>query len=915
MCQLCHPTFFFIRLISRPPSTFRWLDINPTSLPHLRASSLLVSHLAFVRRAYQARVDAHQGFKVPRSTFLRIRSRVSVILVPFFSQPSHTQVPFYSVLPPTAQLSKRRYTPHYASLAALSNYLSSFPTISRVNHHSYTSPLIPSSPSQVSCPFIMSTVLTTHEFTSYSRNNSAAPLPLIPRRPASVPNSRRASPLVAPHVNSPPTGVIFTRASPPATPASSNPTEVHVQPPTPLDAFKADASPHVFPSSDTSASQSALPRRVRGFRFPAIRPSEQSTPTPAKADSGSDTPVRQNTSVPLSRNLSESHVHSLAAAAAARCEPCPPLLRKKSGEPLKSSLKVKRTPARGSLTVITDPVVLSSSKSAPATPANKGVRFHAQLEQVKHFLAEQKPIAVSRDGSPTDTSGTDPEFPPFIYGRDDDLTERALVMHRIDIPTAPALADNTRDVVVESVELVGTTIEGVVRVRNIAFEKWVAVRFTLDKWQTTSEVTARYKESLHEGAIDRFTFSIKLADVLSRAEEKTLFLAVRYSVAGRDIWDNNNGRNYQVRIVREKPSKSTIVATEEKPPAASHADEIAALRHKLEEVVKLGRPSDTIGGLLAQHSRQRWGSPSRTPTPPSREPTPSFKSEASLSARYDFAASLRTPWRAPAAPSKPSHTRTNTYPSALPNSVPWPQSSAKSASCGSPRDNSDRAFFFPERDSDSDDVISSTPSVRRSRSGSVGSRNHTRGGAFDFSEAPGVKRTPPTSPFGSPEVSFAELSTPPALSRPRPQSPARCHSFPPHPSPKQQQHQAQSWVMGDSEDSTPSITSSSSSRSSSPTPSSSPTEPVMATRMAEMDADEKCDSPVHHLGNYHILLNRYVPSILWAKNVDVDAFFPVASASLLDQGLMERRDFPTPFRALSRHRASRISYPWANPHH
>ncbi|KAF8264250.1 putative phosphatase regulatory subunit-domain-containing protein [Lactarius quietus] len=705
-----------------------------------------------------------------------------------------------------------------------------------------------------------STVLTTHgsslsRDTSYSRNNSAAPLPLIPRRPASVPNSRRASPLVAPHGDSPPSGVIFTRASPPTTPAPSNPTEVHVQPPSPFDTMKAKASHTVSSSSLTSTTQPALPRRVRGFRFPAIRPPEQSTPTPLKADSGSDTPVRQHTSVPLSRNLSESHVHSLAAAAAARCEPNPPLLRKKSGEPLKSSLKVKRTPARGSLTVITDPAVLSSSKSAPATPAHKGVRFNAQLEQVKHFLAEQKPIAVSRDGSPTDTSGTDPEFPPFIYGHDDDLTERALVMHRIDVPTTQLLIGDTREVVVESVDMVGTTIEGVVRVRNIAFEKWVAVRFTLDKWQTTSEVTARYKESLHDGMVDRFTFSIKLADVLSRAEEKTLFLAVRYSVAGRDIWDNNKGRNYQVRIVREKPAKPSMVVTEEKPPAASHAEDIAALRHKLEEVVKLGRPSDTIGGLLAQHSRRRWGSPSRTPTPPSREATPSFKSEGSLAARYDFAASLRSPWRAPPAPSTPSHTRTNTYPSALPNSVPWPHSSATRAPCGSPRDAADRAFFFLERDSDSDDAISRTPSIHRGRSGS-GPRNHTRGGAIELSEAPAVKRTPPTSPFGSPEIPFAQLSTTPPLSRPQPQSPARCHSFPPHSSPRQQ-HQAPSWATDGSEESTPSITSSSSSRSSSPTPSSSPAEPMVVTRLAAENADEKCDSPVHHLSNYNILLNRF----------------------------------------------------------
>jgi hypothetical protein len=67
------------------------------------------------------------------------------------------------------------------------------------------------------------------------------------------------------------------------------------------------------------------------------------------------------------------------------------------------------------------------------------------------------------------------------------------------------------------------------------------VRFTLDKRQTTSEVTGRYKESLQNGTFDRFMFSIKLADVLSRAEEKTLFLVVRYSVPGRETWDNSSG--------------------------------------------------------------------------------------------------------------------------------------------------------------------------------------------------------------------------------------------------------------------------------------------------------------------------------------------------------------------------------------
>ena len=729
-----------------------------------------------------------------------------------------------------------------------------------------------------------STILATHEHSPsraihHSHNPSTGPLPLILRQLDSAPSSRRVSPLVAPR-GDPPSCVILSRAGPLTTPDPSNAASapVHVLPPTPPSTAKAGPSSIVsFPSvTHSSPSESVIPsippRRFRGHRNPAIRPPEQLTPILTRPNFSDDTPSasRQSAAVVLSRNLSESHVPALAAAVA-RSEHAPLLPRKKSGEPLKSSLKVKRTPVRGSLTIITDPVGLSSSKSAPATPAHKGVRFHSQLEHVKLFLAEQKPLAVSRDGSPTDTSGTDSEFPPFIYARDDDLKDRPLIMHRVDVPPPLPLAGDTRDVAIENIDLVGTTIEGVVRVRNIAFEKWIAVRFTLDKWQTTSEVTARYKESLPGGAIDRFIFVIKLADVLSRAEEKTLYLAVRYSVAGREIWDNNCGRNYQVRVVREKAAKADKEAVVEKPQGSSQADDIADLRRKLEQVVKLGRPSETIGGILAQHSRRRWASPSPTPSPPPPDVTPSFKSEGSLAARYDFAASLRTPWRPPAASAMTSHTRTNTYPSARPNSVPWPHSPR--APCGSPRDATELSYF-PDRDSDrdrdSDDAITLVPSLRRGSPG-PGSRNHTRGGTIELANAPGVKRTPPTSPFGSPALSTVPLAAPTSVHS-QPQPIARFNSFPPHSLPKQQL-QIQDWVPSVSEDSTPSVTSSSSSRSPSPSPTLSPAEPVSPTRSVPPGVDEKSGSPIHQL-DYHNLVNLYVYLLCRMRYLDIDASLP-----------------------------------------
>jgi hypothetical protein len=500
------------------------------------------------------------------------------------------------------------------------------------------------------------------------------------------------------------------------------------------------------------------------------------------------TPHRQSTSIISSRHSSESHIRALPAAVVARSVCTSGLRRReKPCEPLKSSLKVKRSHSRSSLSVITDPVSSSSSKSA----AHKCVRFHSQLEQVKLFLAKQKPLAVSRDGNPTDTSGTDSEILSPSICRDDDLKERPLVMHRIDVPTAPPLPEDARDVAVENIALVGTVIEGTVRVRNIAFEKWVAVRFTLDKWQTTSEVTGRYKESFQNGTFDRFTFSIKLADVLSRAVKKTLCLAVRYSAADREIWDNNSGRDYQVRFVREKALKgnnggdtvagAAVVESREEE-ESSRADDVADLRRKLEELVELGCPTQTVSSILAQESRRRCESPSPSLSPPpSREAaTPSFKSEEFPAGRYDFAASSRTPWRPPAvhqtlsptptrAALTPLHARTRCRARSFRLCASSPATTAAADS------ESEMSSFFP--DSDSDDPITPVPSLPSCSGGGPchGSRNHTRGGTIVLSHAPGVKRTPPTSPIAALPFLPPSASTS-ALPQPQPQ-PHACFDY------------------------------------------------------------------------------------------------------------------------------------------
>jgi hypothetical protein len=262
------------------------------------------------------------------------------------------------------------------------------------------------------------------------------------------------------------------------------------------------------------------------------------------------------------------------------------MVRKKSGELVRPSLK-------------TDGMRRDFSKprSAPATPiCPKYVHFDTQLEHVKHFLAQQRPAAVSRTGSPVETETEDePEAFPFPAMATAQAGKVKLVL-----PNFPARPPTENDCYVESLEMAsdGKSIRGIARVKNLAFEKWVAVRFTLDHWQTVSEVSADHHESMGQGS-DRFIFTIKLQDLLARIEEKTMYLAVRYTTAGREIWDNNDGQNYRIEFKKGPPPVSRSSASSAfsglNPPkrsawsvtnAGQAADRMADLRRELDRLVK-----------------------------------------------------------------------------------------------------------------------------------------------------------------------------------------------------------------------------------------------------------------------------------------------------------------------------------------
>ncbi|KAJ6497113.1 carbohydrate-binding module family 21 protein [Mycena vitilis] len=413
----------------------------------------------------------------------------------------------------------------------------------------------------------------------------------------------------------------------------------------------------------------------------------------------------------------------------------PRMVRKKSGQPVKSSLKSTAPRVRGSLSVV---IGGGSSKSAPSTP--RAVHFDTQ-EHVKLFLAEQKPLAVSRDGSPTDdTSGTEGEFPEWIFGRGD----QGRLEMAVDVPPPPNEVDVKLQTLVMSEDR--TSVTGTVAVRNLAFDKWVAVRFTFDDWQTTSEVTGRYSHSLSGGAVDVFAFSIRLNDLLARIEGKVMLLAVRYTSAGREMWDNNSGANYRATFRRVRDEKKNEQEEAAKARAKTPEGKVAAdLRSRLERMVNAQDgatpPIQLRGAANAADMADK------------------FKTGGSLASRYDFGTSSRNPWR--------PHQRAASHPvdsPSPPSTIPWPSgtSAARKAkpTLGSPRDAAEDAFRpAPYVASDSEDAPFAVPVQR----------NHQRG-YFDvpLRDGSGVRRTPP----GTPRLRSLDDLTPMG-------SPGRYNSFPP----------------------------------------------------------------------------------------------------------------------------------------
>lgn len=99
-----------------------------------------------------------------------------------------------------------------------------------------------------------------------------------------------------------------------------------------------------------------------------------------------------------------------------------------------------------------------------------------------------------------------------------------------------------------------TFLYGLVNVQNLAFEKKVFLKLTLNNWKTSvifgGQSVINYFKSI-DNKIDQFKFKISLDDLISSdGKNVQLQMCIKYQVNDTEYWDNNFGKNYQFQLTR-----------------------------------------------------------------------------------------------------------------------------------------------------------------------------------------------------------------------------------------------------------------------------------------------------------------------------------------------------------------------------
>lgn len=230
---------------------------------------------------------------------------------------------------------------------------------------------------------------------------------------------------------------------------------------------------------------------------------------------------------------------------------------------------------------------LMRSKSLPSP--SKTVRFSHDLTKVKTFNESEKPSSISMENTP---DSSPPTSPSSLHG-ETRKTFFDLNGYSFDRTSSPWYTRNTSSSEDEDeddfikkkkwvirclnfnlfrakfsiapVKLTSITIEndsliGLIQVDNLAFEKHVEVKFTIDNWKTIYIVNCSYSSSLGEKRdLFKFDLNLKNAFIIDSNNNpiSCVELCVQY-IAGNNnnmiFYDNNSNQNYKFQIIQSKKS-------------------------------------------------------------------------------------------------------------------------------------------------------------------------------------------------------------------------------------------------------------------------------------------------------------------------------------------------------------------------
>lgn len=111
----------------------------------------------------------------------------------------------------------------------------------------------------------------------------------------------------------------------------------------------------------------------------------------------------------------------------------------------------------------------------------------------------------------------------------------------------------------ENVILKDYEVRGTIKVKNLAYEKHVVVRYTFDSWETSNEIVATYSHSNNRYSnYDTFMFVMDVPTDFNT--NKQVQFAVCYRPSGRpEYWDNNDNKNYTIVSSKQNEKEMSLL--------------------------------------------------------------------------------------------------------------------------------------------------------------------------------------------------------------------------------------------------------------------------------------------------------------------------------------------------------------------